>query len=479
MGPGALTLVDIIVGVFFSVFAIGYSTLLLNAARAAFADMARARRRAWGAAELAASPHQPSVTVVVPAHDEAASIVASVRSLLAQGWRRLEVLVVANGCTDDTLGQLHRAFDLQATAELLERPPGARSRVITTWRSSADPRLRVIETSAGGKADATNCALERAGGEYALLVDADSLLEPTAVAQAVLPFIEGGEQVVAVSAAIRVLNGSHVDEAGRVTPGLTRSPLALLQCLEYARAFHIGRAGWAALGALPVVSGAFGMFRTDVLRACGGLDVDTVGEDLEIVLRLHATVRRDGRRPEIVFLGEALCWTEVPEDVASLRAQRIRWHRGLVEAVNRHGGMLFSPRHGAVGMVSLPFLGLFELLAPLVELLGLAALAFAASTGAIAWTVVAALAGFAVCFGLALGMAALLLEQIRGRGLVTRPRDVAVLLLVAIVEQFGHRQRTAWWRLRGLAAGLRGGTSGTTPAWGEMHHRGARSVTAP
>lgn len=475
MGPDALRVVDVIVVVFFAIFATGYSMLLVHAARSASLDFARGRRRAWDAADLARSDHQPSVTIVVPAHNEADAILPTVRSLLSQRWRRLEVLVIPNGCTDGTLQQLQEAFDLQPTGELLERPRGTRARITSTWRSACDPRLRVLETTAGGKADATNCALERASGEFVLLVDADSLLVPHAVSRAMLPFIERGDQVAVVSAAIRVLNGSHVDGAGHVSPSLPRSPLALLQCLEYARAFHIGRAGWASIGALPVVSGAFGMFRADLLRAAGGLDIDTVGEDLEIILRLHTTVRRGGRRPDIVFVAEPLCWTEVPEDIPSLRAQRIRWHRGLVEAVQRHGSMMFAPRHGTVGMLSLPFLGLFELLAPLVELLGLAALVFAASTGAITWGLVVALAVFAICFGVALSMAAILLEQVRGHGLVTRPRDVPVLLLAALVEQFGHRQRTAWWRLLGLAAGLRGGQA----PWGEMHHRGARSVTAP
>jgi cellulose synthase/poly-beta-1,6-N-acetylglucosamine synthase-like glycosyltransferase len=398
--------------------------------------------------------------------------VPTVRSLLAQRWSQLEVIVVPNGCTDETLARMHEHWDLRPTTELLERPRSARARINTTWRSASDPRLRVIDTTAGGKADATNCALERASGEYCLLVDADSLLAPHAVAAAVLPFLERGPQVASVSAAIRVLNGSTIDEHGGVQATLPTSRLARMQVVEYARAFHIGRAGWASLGALPVVSGAFGMFRTSVLRAAGGLDPATVGEDLEIVLRLHAGVRRLGRRPEFVFLAEPLCWTEVPEDTATLRAQRIRWHRGLVEAVHRHGSMMLNARHGRVGMLSLPFLGLFELLAPLVELLGLAALLLAAMTGALAWGVVAAIAAFAISFGVALSMAAVLLEQIWGRGFIASPRDVPTLMWIALVEQFGHRQRTAAWRLHGLVAGMRGGRA----TWGDMHHRGARSV---
>jgi len=470
----SLHVVEAVVLAFFVVFAVGYTLLLVRAARETGLEFARQKRRVWSTEDLIRSPAQPVVTIVVPAHQEADAILPTVRSLLAQRWQHLEVIVVPNGCTDGTLQVLQDAYDLQPTNEILDRPATARGRIQSTWRSAADARLRVIETSGGGKADASNCALERATGEFSLLVDADSLLAPHAVARAVLPFIERGSQVAVVSAAIRVLNGAHVRPDGTVQAGLPKSPLALMQTVEYARAFHIGRAGWASLGALPVVSGAFGMFRTSVLRAAGGLDTTTVGEDLELILRLHADVRRGGQRPEIVFIAEPLCWTEVPEDIASLRAQRIRWHRGLVEAVQRHGRMLFNTRHGSVGLMSFPFLGLFELLAPLVELLGLAALTLAAATGAIAWSVVVALALFAVTFGLALSMGAILLEQVWGRGYVDRPRDVLVLLMWALIEQLGHRQRTAAWRLHGLVLGVRGGRA----TWGEMHHRGARTVTS-
>ncbi len=481
MSPHLLEVTQAIVVCFFVVFSIGYTMLLVSAVRSARWEFAAARRRTYGIEQLIASPHQPLVTIIVPAHQEEASIIPSVRSLLGQRWSNLEVIVVPNGCTDRTMELLATHFMLAPTPELLERPQGARGRILGTYRSTSDPRLRVIATSGGGKADAMNCALERANGELCLLVDADSLLAPHAVARAALPFVERGEQVAGVSASIRVLNGARIADDGTVEAALPASRLARMQLVEYARAFHIGRAGWASLGALPVVSGAFGMFRTSVLRAAGGLDTTTVGEDLELVLRLHANVRRNGRRPELVFIAEPLCWTEVPEDIPSLRAQRIRWHRGLIESVQRHGDVMLNARHGAVGMLSLPFLGLFELLAPLVELLGLAALLLAAASGALAWPVVISLGLFAILFGMALSMGAVLLEQVWGRGFVSRPRDMSKIVAAAFFEQFGHRQRTAAWRLRGLVAGLRAarssGHASTESAWGEMHHRGARSVT--
>lgn len=457
---------------FFSVLSIGYAWLLLHATRAAIRDFRRARRRTYSVASLIASEAQPSVTVIVPAHQEAASIIPAVHSLLSQWWHQLEVIVIPNGCTDDTMQLLQDEWKLERSVEVLTRPPGARGRIVSTWRGGTDPRLRVIETSGGGKADAVNCGIERASGEFVLLVDADSLLAPHAIASAMMPFIERGDDVAVVSAAIRVLNGARVRDDGFVEPSLPRSLLARMQMVEYARAFHIGRAGWGSMGALPVVSGAFGLFRTSLLRATGGLDVTTVGEDLEIILRIHATARRNGRRLRVEFLPEPLCWTEVPEDTSSLRAQRSRWHRGLVESVHRHGSILFDPRHGKVGLLSFPFLGLFELLAPLVELLGIASVIVAALTGVLSWSIVIVMTVFAVSFGMALSMSAVLLEQVVGRNYVARPSDVLALSGAALLEQFGHRQRTAVWRVHGLLAGLRGSRA----TWGDMHHRGARSL---
>ncbi|MBC7461895.1 MAG: glycosyltransferase [Thermoleophilia bacterium] len=465
--------IDVLAVSWFALLTIGYAVLCGASVVAGRRELRDEGRRALGAARLAGSLSQPRVTIVVPAHDEAAAIVLGVRALLTQQWHQLEVIVVCNGCTDGTLDELQRAFALEQTPDSLARSPGAVAHIRSAWASRADARLRVFDTGAGGKADALNCGLERATGSVFCTVDADSLLVPDAIARVVLPFVEQGSDVVAVGSVVRVLNGSQL-EGGRVArPGLPRTLRGRMQVVEYARGFQIGRAGWAELGALPIISGAFSAFRTSALRTIGGFRVDTVGEDMEVVLRLHDHFRPRAGARSVVFVPRPLCYTEVPEDAADLRAQRIRWQHGLVESTLAHRRQMFDASTRA-GRSSLPFLAVFELLAPVVEVIGVLGVLLAAVLGLLAPLVAAALLALAISVGVLLGAVGVLMEQSVGGRLVGAAPDAARLLVAAVAEQLGPRQQVAWWRLRALATARR-----RRPAtWAAMHHRGAGRVAS-
>lgn len=429
------------------------------------------KRAARSALPCSGAPrYSPMVTIVVPAHDEEATIEYAVRSLLAQNWRHLEVLVVCNGCRDDTLGVLQRSFDLVDAPDTYGRGANGVAAIRSSWASRSEPRLRVLDVGRGGKADALNCGLERARGTYFCTVDADSLLARDAVARVVLPFVEEGSDVVAVGSVVRVLNGASVD-AGVVTrPGMPRTATGRMQIVEYARGFHLGRSGWAEVGALPIISGAFAAFRTSALRVIGGFRVDTVGEDMEVVLRLHDAFRpRRGRR-SIVFVPRPLCWTEVPEDAATLRTQRMRWQHGLVEAALAHRRQL-AGASTSVGRSALPFVAVVELLAPIIEAVGIAFVLIAAITGVLDGAVAVAFVLLAISIGLLLSMVGVLLEQYVGGRFVHDSRDVLRLFGAAVREQFGPRQRTAWWRLQALCNPRTG-----TGTWDGVDHHGAGSV---
>lgn len=467
---GTEDVVAVLVLAWFVLLTVGYLTLCVLAIAAARRERANEARRAFNAAMLGRSAVQPTVTIVVPAHDEQATIEYAVRSLLAQNWRQLEVLVVCNGCRDDTLGVLRRAFALVDAPDTYTRGTGGIAAVRSSWASATEPRLRVLDVGRGGKADALNVGLERARGTYFCTVDADSLLARDAIARVVLPFVEEGSDVVAVGSVVRVLNGATVEDGIVTRPGMPRTATGRMQVVEYARGFHLGRSGWAEVGALPIISGAFAAFRTSALRVIGGFRVDTVGEDMEIVLRLHDAFRpRPGRRA-IVFVPRPLCWTEVPEDAATLRTQRIRWQHGLVEAALTHRLQL-TKASTSVGRSALPFLAVLELLAPVIEAVGMLAIVLAALVGILDMGVAAAFLVLAVSLGLLLGMVGVLLEQYVGGRFVHDARDVVRLFGAAVREQFGPRQRTAWWRLQALFVRRVG-----TAAWDGVEHHGAGSV---
>lgn len=404
------------------------------------------------AALLARGQLAPPVTILVPAWNEAGGIVASVRSLLQQTYPIFEVVVVDDGSTDGTFDVLAESFHLRRVPYQAPSHPVPCEAILGVWVAPRHP-LRVVRKANGGKADAHNAGLNVTRTPYVCVIDADSVVRRDALDRCVAAF-SNDPGIVGVGAGIGILNGCRVVRGNLDRVGLPRNPLALFQVLEYLRAFLYGRIGWSALGATFIVSGAFGVFRRDALEAIGGYRRGALGEDLDLVLRLHLH-RAEHRLPwQIAFLPETLCFTEAPTDRRSLATQRIRWERGLLESLVVNRGVLFGRRTGAAGWLAAPYHLLVELLAPVVEVVGLLALGVALAVDAVDVELALLLALLVFLTSLVLSAAALVLDQLTF-GLYRRPGQLAALLAVAVAEQFGYRQLTAWWRVRGLVRHLR------------------------
>jgi cellulose synthase/poly-beta-1,6-N-acetylglucosamine synthase-like glycosyltransferase len=259
---------------------------------------------------------------------------------------------------------------------------------------------------------------------------------------------------------------------------MPRRRLPRIQVVEYLRAFMIGRAGWSRLGGLLIISGAFGVFRRDVLFELGGLAHDCIGEDAELVVRLHRWLGETEAPGRVVFVSEPVAWTEVPQSRAVLRRQRRRWHRGLAEILAKHRGMLLRPRYGVVGMLALPWFVLFELLAPGVEVLGVAYLAVvllgygAQALGLLSATLVdptliGGLLAASLLYTAVLTLSALLVEELSFRR-YHGAGDLGRALWAVVEENLGYRQLTAWWRLGGAWEAVRR----ARPEWGDMQRQG-------
>jgi cellulose synthase/poly-beta-1,6-N-acetylglucosamine synthase-like glycosyltransferase len=344
-------------------------------------------------------------------------------------------------------------------------------------RRGAMNLLLVCKTN-GGKADALNVGINTARKELVCMADADSLLDPEALLHVSRPFADDPERVVASGGVVRVANGSTVRKGRVVDVNMPNRWLSRIQVVEYLRAFLIGRAGWSAAGGLLIISGAFGVFRRDVLYALNGLATDCIGEDAELVVRLYRWMGDNDIDGRVVFVAEPVAWTEAPESRAVLAQQRRRWHRGLTEIFSRHRGMLLRPRYGLIGMVTLPWFLLFELLAPFIEVFGLIyfvivmVLLVGEKVGFIPWDLVdlpvaILLLSTSIAYAIVMSLAALLAEEMsfrRYRGV----RNLLIAVWAAIEENVGYRQLTAWWRLTGSVDALRR----SSHEWGEMERRG-------
>jgi cellulose synthase/poly-beta-1,6-N-acetylglucosamine synthase-like glycosyltransferase len=373
-----------------------------------------------------------------------------------------EVLIVNDGSRDDTLAKLQREFQLQPFPEAYrQRVPCKPVRGV--YRSLRYPSLRVIDKENGGsKADAMTAGINACRYPLFCAVDADSVLDLASLRRAVRPFLEDPD-TVAAGGTVRIANGCRVRGGFLEQVGLADNFLAQVQVIEYLRAFLFGRMGWDYLNAVLIVSGAFGMFDKEAVVAVGGYRSDAIGEDMELILRLHRLMRERGQRYRITFVPDPICWTDAPEDLGTLRKQRVRWHHGLAQSLSLHRGLFFRRRGGAVSWLAMPFFYVFELLGPAVETTGYVFMLAAAIFGWIDWSVTGLFFCVAVGLGVMLSTSALLLEEISFH-VYPRTRDLLRLYIVAIVENFGYRQLTVLWRLEGLLGWYRG----RMPEWGEM-----------
>jgi cellulose synthase/poly-beta-1,6-N-acetylglucosamine synthase-like glycosyltransferase len=391
---------------------------------------------------------QMPVSLIVPAYNEEATIVSSVRALLQLRYQRYEVIVVNDGSRDGTLAELIREFTLDPFPEAyhVQVPTKPVRRI---YRSRTHPNLRVIDKeNGGGKADACNAGLNAARYPLVYCGDADSVLDPGSLERVVLPFIEDS-RTVACGGTVRIVNGCSVRGGFLERIGLPRNPLALVQIVEYLRAFLGGRMGWSPMNGLLIVSGAFGIFRRQTLIDVGGWRADIIGEDMELIMRLHRVLSARGQPYRISFVPDPVVWTEAPEDLASLRKQRKRWQRGLAESLWANRSLLFARGSGVAGWIAMPFFVIFELFGPLIEVSGYLIMATTAALGLLSLESFAAFMAVSVGLGMLLSTSALLLEELSFH-VYPRGRDMLVLSLLAIVENLGYRQLNAFWRLQAL-----------------------------
>ena len=388
------------------------------------------------------------ISLVVPAYNESASIITSVKALLQLEYPEFELVVVNDGSSDDTLQKLLDEFKMHSFPEAYRsRVPCAQVRGV--YRSTHVTNLRVVDKENGGsKADASNAGINICGYPLVCVVDADSVLQPDSLRRVVRPFLED-PTTVAVGGTVRISNGCKIRQGFMEKIRLPRNFLALVQVVEYLRAFLFGRMGWSPINGLLIISGAFGLFHKETLVEAGGYNPNAVGEDMELVLRLHRLMKSKRKPYRITFVPDPVCWTDAPENIRDLKSQRVRWQNGLGQALALNRELITNPRGGVVTWISIPFYVIFELFGPIIEVAGFIFILLAGFMGWLAWPEALIFLGLAIGLGVMLSTSAIMLEEI-SFAVYPRFSQLAVLYLIAIVENFGFRQLTAIWRLQGL-----------------------------
>lgn len=406
----------------------------------------------------------PGIAVVVPAHNESAVIVDSVKSLLALEYPNHEIIVVNDGSTDDTATRVIDAFQMQKIDA--DYPIDLHSEPVDAIYRSRKHDLVLIDKANGGKADALNAGLFFTDNELFCAIDADSIIERGALASVVEPFLTRPEKMVATGGAVRIANGSTFRDGSLQTVDLPKKGILRFQVVEYLRAFLLGRIGLSNLGSLLIISGAFGLFKTEVLREIGGYETESITEDMELIVRLHRYLIDTDREYEVTFLPQPVAWTEAPESRRVLSQQRRRWFRGLLDTLSRHRGAIGRPSYGIIGLFALPFFLFIEALGPLVEGAGYLLIPLFLLMGILDPGFFLLFIVFAVGLGAVVSALAIFGEIITYRR-YNEPKEIVVLLIYGILEAFTYRPWRAFVSWQALFEYLTGDTS-----WGKMTRTG-------
>lgn len=393
---------------------------------------------------------EPPVSLLFTCHDEEADVVASINALLNLQYARFEIVVVNDGSQDATMDVLVQAF------ELLPFPEAYRIQIPTqpisnVYRSTRYPHLRVIDKVRGGKADALNAGLNAARYPLICNVDSNTLLQRDSLNLLAAPFLNDPSAIVAIGA-VRIANGCELKDGLIEKIGLTKRPLPLFQSVAYLRTFLFSPLGWSTLNGMLISPPGVNMIRKEVAVEVGGYRTDVANAAVELVMRLHRVMRKQRRPYQIRFVADPVCWRKIPSDIATLKRRHIQWQRALLDGLSLNLGLLFSRHGGVPGTLAFPFALLFELLGPLVEVFGYAFIIIATATGIIPWSTCIAFFTLTIGLGILLSISSLLLEEISFR-LYPRGADLARLIMIAIIGNFGLRQLNSCWRALAVGEG--------------------------
>ncbi len=413
----------------------------------------------------------PSISIIAPAYNESKSIVSSVKSLLNLRYPDYELIVVNDGSKDETLDCLIEAFQLVRTnyrykTSLVTAP------IRGIYRNDSLPNLIVIDKSNSGKADSLNAGINVSRNEYFCCIDSDSLLESDSLLKLASLTLDESSETPALGGNILPINSCKVNNGQIYEIHAPKNIIARFQAIEYIRAFMIGRLGWQQINSMMIISGAFGLFRKDRIIGIGGYltskgqyQKDTVGEDMELVVRIGRMLYEMKQKFVILYAYNANCWTEVPEDLKSLKNQRYRWQRGLVDILYFHRKILFNKKYGRIGFIAMPYYFIFEMIGPQFEIQGYFLVIVSFLLGVLNAEFALMLFISVILLGMINSIVSLLI--IEREESYFSIRDLLRLIWIALIENFGPRQWISLWRVLGQIKMIF-----RSSGWGKIQRKG-------
>lgn len=420
---------------------------------------------------LKGSPLTPAVSIIAPAYNEEVTIIDNVYSLLQVYYPKFEVIVVNDESTDKTLELLIDEFKLVEVpfTNSMRVPSKPIKRVFRSTEEKFNKLVVVDKVHGGRKSDGSNAGINVCNTKYFVSTDVDCIIEPMALYRMMWHVVNSHEPTIGVSATMLMLNGCSVKD-GRVTrPGVSLWPLPLYQMLEYMRSFLIGKLGWSKINALPNISGGFGLFDTEVVVKSGGYDPLSMAEDVDMLLRMVTYMKNSGQKFHLAQVPQACCWTEGPYTLTSLYRQRTRWARGLCEIVSNHRKLFFNPHYGPIGALTMPYVFLFEFLAPILEMTGFIFMLWLILVGALNWYTAFVIYGMIYLFSVSMTFFVIIFDySIKCVRWGNTPWSYIKLIFAGLTEPFIFHPLITLFSIIGYIKFL----TNTTAVWTSIQRRG-------
>lgn len=420
--------------------------------------------------EIMSSNSAPSISIIAPAYNESLNIVENVRSLLSNHYVNYDVIIINDGSKDDSLEKLIEVYNLVQVDYIINEqiPTQPLRNGIYKSTNPAFEKLIIVDKENGGKADALNMGLNISNSEYVACIDVDCLLLEDSLQKMIKPFLETTDRkVIAAGGVIRIANSCVVKGGKLQDVNFPKKLIEQGQILEYIRAFLLGRMAWSRLNGLLVISGAFGLFDKKIAIKVGGYDRNTVGEDMELVVRMRAYMEEQNKIYKVAYIPDPLCWTEAPDNYKIFISQRNRWTRGTIETLRKHRKIGFNPKYKVLGLISYPYWFFFERMAPVIEFVGILYFGILIVFNKIRWDYAFALIILAYLFTVFFSLIALITEELTYHQYKKKGTGIR-LLQIAFLEPFVNHPFI-------LYAAIRGNFDyyfNKKKKWGEMTRKG-------
>lgn len=381
------------------------------------------------------------VSLLVPLYNEEVTIVDTINSLLSIDYREYEIIAINDGSSDNSSLKVINEYNLKKIYKPMKKSIQT-NEVVDVYKGIYKNRsITLINKVNGGKADALNVGINYCKYPIFVAIDADSVLESKSIKNIIAPFMKN-KSTIAVGGNIKISNNITIKN-GRITK--IDSPKKLIVCfqiIEYLRSFMTNRMTWDILSMNLIISGAFGAFSKKAVIDVGGYKRNTIGEDMELVMRMHKYYLEKKEQYSISYAPDAICYTQAPDKFKGLKTQRRRWQVGLIHCMSIHKSLFLDKRWFLAKVYFL----LFEMITPIIELFGMFIMLLSFILGIINLEFLLFYYGMIIVFGVAISTASILLESYVYKDFINT-KVILKLIFLSIFEAIGYRQVVSIYRI--------------------------------